>query len=200
MKKYFITGIDTDSGKTLVSAIITEKLKADYWKPIQAGHPTDSDTLRSLVSADIKIHTEGVILQAPMSPHAAAALEDIKIGISQFLPPYTENTLIIEGAGGIMVPINNSEFVIDVAKQCDAETILVSRNYLGSINHTMLSIDYLKKNKFDVKGIIFNGEPNQATEDFILQHSKLKCLGHIPLLDSINSKIVHSLGQNIDLS
>ncbi|MEO9852552.1 MAG: dethiobiotin synthase [Reichenbachiella sp.] len=199
MKKYFVTGIDTDSGKTIVSAILVEKLKADYWKPIQAGQPTDSDTISSLVGRDKKIHPEGIVLQAPMSPHAAAELEDINLKADQFSVPMTDNTLIIEGAGGLMVPINDNEFVIGLAKIFDAQVILVSRNYLGSINHTMLSIDYLKSNGYDVAGIIFNDTPNRATEDFILNHSQLPCLGHIDPLTEVNNKTIQSQLQNIKL-
>lgn len=199
MKKYFVTGIDTDAGKSIASAILVEKLKADYWKPIQAGFPTDSDTVRSLVSPDRIIHPEGIILQAPMSPHAAAKLEDIDLRAEQLSVPDTENTLIIEGAGGLLVPINDDEFVINLAKQFDAEVILVSRNYLGSINHTMLSIAYLKQNGFSVTGIIFNDTPNPETERFILQYSQLPCLGRIEPLDEVNPSTIQSQLKNINL-
>jgi dethiobiotin synthetase len=199
MTKYFITGIDTDSGKTIVSAILTEKLQADYWKPVQAGSPTDSDTIRSLVSEDIIIHPEGIKLKAPMSPHAAAALEKLSLEVEQFKIPQTSNNLVIEGAGGIMVPINDHEFVIDLAEYLEARVILVSRNYLGSINHTLLSIDYLKKNNYDVVGIIFNDAPNPETEKYILNHSKLPCLGRIEKLEAINKKTILSQVQNIEL-
>ncbi|UXX81224.1 dethiobiotin synthase [Reichenbachiella carrageenanivorans] len=199
MKKYFVTGIDTDSGKTVASAILVEKLKADYWKPIQAGQPTDSDTVRSLISNDKIIHPEGIVLDAPMSPHAAAQLENIELKAAQFQTPETNNTLIIEGAGGLLVPINDSEFVIDLAKPFDAEVILVSRNYLGSINHTMLSINYLQTNNFKIAGIIFNDTPNPATESFILNYSKLPCLGRIEPLTEVNKSAIQSQLQNISL-
>ncbi|MEP2026722.1 MAG: dethiobiotin synthase [Reichenbachiella sp.] len=199
MKKYFVTGIDTDSGKTVASAILVEKLKADYWKPIQAGEPTDSDTIRSLVSTERVIHPEGIVLNAPMSPHAAAKLENIDLRADQLEVPATENNLIIEGAGGLLVPINDEEFVINLAKQFDTEVILVSRNYLGSINHTMLSIAYLKDNGFKIAGIIFNDIPNPETERFILQHSKLRCLGRIEPLSAINPTTIQSQLKNINL-
>lgn len=199
MKKYFVTGIDTDSGKTVASSILVEKLGADYWKPIQAGHPTDSDTVRNLIDEQRVIHPEGIILKAPMSPHAAARLEGVDLQLDQFSVPPTDNTLIIEGAGGLMVPINADEFVIDLAKKFDAQVILVSRNYLGSINHTMLSINYLKTNGYDVAGIIFNDAPNEATEDFILNHSKLPCLGHISLLAEVTPSTIQSQLENIQL-
>ncbi|WP_420579646.1 dethiobiotin synthase [Reichenbachiella sp.] len=199
MKKYFVTGIDTDAGKTIASAILVEKLKADYWKPIQAGEPTDSNTVRSLISADRIIHPEGIVLKAPMSPHAAAKLEEIDLRAEQLTVPVTKNNLIIEGAGGLLVPINDEEFVIQLANQFDAEVILVSRNYLGSINHTMLSIAYLKQNGFSVAGIIFNDTPNPETERFILQYSQLPCLGRIEPLDEVNPSTIQSQLKNIDL-
>ena len=199
MKRYFVTGIDTDSGKTIASAILVEKLKADYWKPVQAGYPTDSETVATLINPERIIHPEGIILQAPMSPHAAAKLENIHVEAKQFEVPKTNNNLIIEGAGGIMVPINDSEFVIDLANQFDAEVILVSRNYLGSINHTMLSISYLKANGCKIAGIIFNDTPNPETESFILNYSKLPCIGRIDPLKEINELTIQSQIGNIDL-
>lgn len=199
MKRYFITGIDTDAGKTIASAIVTEQLQADYWKPVQAGSPTDSDTIRSLVSAEIKVHPEGEYLKAPMSPHAAAKLENRNIGLSGLHLPQTSNTLIIEGAGGILVPLNDNEMVIEVAKQFDCEVILVSKIYLGSINHTLLSIDYLKRNNYKIAGIIFNGEANEETERIILSYTGIKKLGRIPQLNEINPSTIKAAGQNIEL-
>lgn len=198
MKKYFVTGIDTDSGKTVASAVLTTKLNADYWKPVQAGFPTDSDTVKELIDGQT-VHPEGIILQAPMSPHAAAKLENIDLKIDQFEVPETDNTLIIEGAGGLMVPINDQDFVIDLAKKFEAQVILVSRNYLGSINHTMLSIDYLQRNGYDIAGIIFNDTPNPETEKFILGYSKLPFLGRIEPLKEVTKSTIQSQLKNINL-
>ncbi|RJE75215.1 dethiobiotin synthase [Reichenbachiella sp. MSK19-1] len=190
-KRYFVTGIDTDAGKTLASAILTQQLKADYWKPIQAGEPTDSDQIRQLIDSSLVVHPEGVMLQHPMSPHAAARRENVQITADQFTLPETSNTLIIEGAGGLMVPFNVQGLVIDLAKQFEAEVILVSRNYLGSINHTLLSVAYLQTHNYPIKGIIFNGDPNEDTESFILQYTGLKCLGRIPMMDTITADTVN---------
>ncbi|MFY0654809.1 MAG: dethiobiotin synthase [Cyclobacteriaceae bacterium] len=197
--KYFITGIDTDSGKSVVSAILTEALQADYWKPVQAGRPTDSDTIRELCSPDIKIHPEGLMLEHPMSPHASAALEGKDISVSNLSIPETDNHMIIEGAGGIMVPINDKELVIDVAKKFDLEVILVSRNYLGSINHTLLSIDYLKSNNYKIKGIVFNGDPTPSTEDYIIKYSGLKLLFRINELPKVDSQTIKNIASSITL-
>lgn len=198
-KRYFITGIDTDAGKSIVSAILVQKLKADYWKPVQAGEPTDSNFVRSMIDPELIVHPEGIILEHPMSPHAAAERENVVVKRDQFSVPKTENTLIIEGAGGIMVPINSSEFVIDFAKDFDTEVVLVSRNYLGSINHTMLSIEYLKSHDFKIKGIVFNDEPNPETESFILNYSGLNCLGHIPKMKEITPQEISKQADNIDI-
>ncbi len=193
-----MTGIDTDSGKTIVSAILMEALKAEYWKPVQAGEPTDSDFIRN-IHQQATIHPEGIYLKHPMSPHASAYLENRKISMSDLKLPQTSNNLIIEGAGGIMVPINDNELIIDVAKKFDLEVILVSRNYLGSINHTLLSIDYLKRNNYNIKGIVFNGETNISSEEYILKHSGLKCLFRVGQLASMDVKTVKEIASTINL-
>jgi len=174
---YFVTGIDTDSGKTLVSALLCETLEADYWKPVQAGLPRDSDTVRSLISNyRTVIHPESYLLKTPASPHAAARIDGVTIELRNFQLPSTTNTLVIEGAGGCLVPLNDRDFVIDLAAQFGAEVILVADLYLGSINHTLLTCEALAARKLPVKGIIFNGESNPESERIILQHAKLPCL------------------------
>jgi len=195
-KKYFVTGIDTDAGKSVICALLTQKLKADYWKPIQAGFPTDSDFIKA-VSNNIKVHHQGIMLQHPMSPHAAAEKENRNISLSQIKLPGTKNTLIAEGAGGIMVPINKTELVIDIAKQIEADVILVSKNYLGSINHTLLSANYLKSNGFKVVGIIFNGHPTPSSENYILNYTGLNCIARIPEISNINPQSISQLAAEI---
>lgn len=198
-KVFFVTGIDTDSGKTLASAVLVEALKADYWKPVQAGFPTDSDTVRSLVSDERMIHPEGKILQAPMSPHAAAKLENIEVKINDLVIPQTNNTLVVEGAGGVMVPLNDEELIIELAKKNDLSIIVVSRNYLGSINHTLLTLEYLKTNRYQVEGVLFNDTPNPESEKFILNHSGLRSLGRLGHVDIVNKKTIKNLSQKITI-
>ena len=198
-KKYFVTGIDTDSGKSVVSAILVKALKADYWKPVQAGRPTDSDFIRQVCGPETTVHPEGLMLEHPMSPHASAELEKLQISISGLQLPQTPNDLIIEGAGGIMVPINDQELVIDVAKKFDLEVILVSRNYLGSINHTLLSIDYLKRHNYKIKGIVFNGFHTPSTEDYILRYSGLPLLFRVDNLLSIDRNSLDEIASSISL-
>jgi len=189
----FITGIGTDVGKTVVSAIFTEALEADYWKPLQAGNleQTDTDVVKSLVcNAVSKFHPETYKFKMPASPHKAAKAEGIDINSDNFIIPKTSNFIIIEGAGGLMVPLNDNFLMIDLIKQLNAEVILVSMNYLGSINHTLLSVEALKSRNISVKGIVFNGNRDEATEKFILDYTKLPCLLRIAMKERITKEIV----------
>ncbi|MES2731273.1 MAG: dethiobiotin synthase [Bacteroidota bacterium] len=190
---YFVTAIHTDSGKTLVSAILTQALHADYWKPIQAGLPRDTDTVMSLVSNLQSIfHQEAYLLHTPASPHAAARLDQVEIRLNEILLPSSTNAnLIIEGAGGLLVPINNQHFVIDLAEKFGAEIILVSNLYLGSINHTLLTVQELKRRGVKVKGLIFNGVPNEDSESIILKHSGYPCLLRILPEEEITRELVN---------
>jgi dethiobiotin synthetase len=193
MKRIFVTGIGTDVGKTVASAIICEALQADYWKPVQTGSyfSTDSDKLKKYISnTRTQIHPESFVLRQYMSPHAAAELEGKHIELSAITVPATGNTLVIEGAGGIMVPLNDREFIVDLILKCEASVVLVIQNYLGSINHSILSIDSLKFRNIPVMGIIFNGPPHKLSEDIILTYSGLKCLGRIQKETVINRDII----------
>jgi dethiobiotin synthetase len=185
---YFITGIDTDSGKTLASAILCEALGYDYWKPIQAGTPKDSDTIKSLSPGTI-IHPEKHFLKTPASPHAAAKIDNLEIDLLSFESPKSSG-IIIEGAGGCLVPLNDSDFVIDLTPRLNASIILVADLYLGSINHTLLSAHLLKTRGYPVKGIIFNGKSNPESERIILHHTQYRCLLRIDQEDEITQAVV----------
>jgi dethiobiotin synthetase len=179
--KLFITGISTDVGKTVASAIIVEALQADYWKPIQAGDLEHSDThkVQSLVSnKQSQFHPNSYALQTPASPHLAAAKDGITIDLNQIQEPATTNHLVIEGAGGILVPLNETQSVVDII-QPDYKVIVVSRHYLGSINHTLLTIEALQNRKIQVAGIIFSGDENSSTESIILSRTGISCIGRI---------------------
>lgn len=186
-KRIFVTGIGTEIGKTFCSAIIVEALKADYWKPVQAGEldQLDADFVRNAISnSQTKIHPEQFLLTQPMSPHAAAKIDGIELNIADFKVPVTANNLVIEGAGGLMVPINEKgDFIVDLIPHLADEVILISKNYLGSINHTLLSVALLQQRNILIKGIIFNGEPNPASEEIILATTGIKCIGKIPMMD-----------------
>ncbi len=199
--RYFITAIGTDSGKTLFSAILCEALKADYWKPVQAGLPRDADVVQSLLSNSVsKIHPEAFILNTPASPHASAKIDGITMELENFKIPSTKNKLVIEGAGGCLVPLNDNDFVTDLAKKFDSEIILVSNMYLGSINHTLLSADYLKRNNFKMKGIVFNGKSNPESEAIILKHTGYPCLLKILQEPIITKDIIKKYAAQLKLN
>lgn len=179
-KKYFITGIGTDVGKTVVSAIITEALKADYWKPVQAGDLDFSDThkVKALVSNNQSVfHPNSYALNTPMSPHASAAIDGITIDIENIIPPKTSNHLVIEGAGGLLVPINTTQTIADLIQE-DYHVIVVSRHYLGSINHTLMTLKLLEQMNCEVS-IIFNGAAHPTTESIIKSMSNTTIIGRI---------------------
>jgi dethiobiotin synthetase len=202
VKTLFVTGIGTGIGKTIVSAVLTEKLKADYWKPVQSGDLDDSDTLKvkSLVSNELSIfHTETYRLTQPYSPHKSAAIDKIEIDPEKFIAPKTANNLIIEGAGGLMVPLNDRFLMIDLIKKLNVSVVLVSQNYLGSINHTLLSVAILKQHDIAIAGVIFNGKTDVDSESYILQYTGVKLLGKLPELEVINKADVVEAGNYIDL-
>ncbi len=179
--KIFITGISTDVGKTITSAIIVEAVEADYWKPIQAGDLDNSDShkVKSYVSnSKSQFFPNSYALNTPASPHLAAEIDGITIDLKQINEPETENHLVIEGAGGIFVPLNENETIVDLI-QTDYKVIVVSRHYLGSINHTLLTIEAIENRGFKVAGIIFSGSENKSTESLILNKTGIKCIGRI---------------------
>lgn len=180
MKRYFVTGISTEVGKTIASAILCQALEADYWKPVQAGdlHHTDTNKVKTLVSnSKTKFHTSTYALHTPMSPHAAAEMDGLKIDLKTIQEPKTKNNLVIEGAGGLLVPLNDSNTISDLIKP-DYHVILVSRHYLGSINHTLLSLEHLKLKTKNVS-IIFSGEEHPSTEGIIEKMSGVPIIGRI---------------------
>jgi dethiobiotin synthetase len=201
-KTLFITGIGTGIGKTIVSAVLTEKLKSDYWKPIQSGDLDDSDTLKvkNLVSNTAStFHTEAYRLTQPYSPHKSAAIDGITIDLNKIIAPKTNNRLIIEGAGGLMVPLNDDYLMIDLIKQLDVEVVLVSQNYLGSINHTLLSVAMLKQYDIKIAGIIFNGKTDENSESYILNYTGVKLLGHLPEFETVDKDAIIKAGDLITL-
>ncbi len=180
MKTYFVTGISTAVGKTIASAIIVEALEADYFKPVQAGELDHCDTkkVQQLVSNSKSVfYPNSYALQTPMSPHGAAEIDGLTINLKQITRPKTKNNLVIEGAGGLMVPLNNSETILDLIQPKD-KVIVISRHYLGSINHTLLTINTLKEKGFDV-ALIYSGDKHKSTESIIEKMTKTKVIGRI---------------------
>ncbi|GFD91270.1 ATP-dependent dethiobiotin synthetase BioD [Alteromonas sp. KUL156] len=180
MKKYFITGISTEVGKTVAAAIVTEALQADYWKPIQSGDLEHSDThkVEKLISNSTTVfHPNAYALQTPMSPHASAEIDGVTIEIDDIKEPSTKNNLVIEGAGGLLVPLNDKNTLLDIIKP-DYKVIVVSRHYLGSINHTLLTVNLLKEKGFEVS-LIFSGNKHKTTEDIIKKMTDVPVIGRI---------------------
>lgn len=179
-KKIFITGISTEVGKTVASAIIVEALQADYWKPIQAGDLDNSDSHkieRYISNTKTKIHPNSYALNTPMSPHASAEIDNITIDLAKIKEPTTDNHLVIEGAGGILVPLNDENTILDVIKP-EYHVVVVSRHYLGSINHTLLTVNLLKEKGLNVS-IIFSGKEHVTTETIIKKMTNVPVLGRI---------------------
>lgn len=192
-KSYFITGIGTDVGKTVVSAILSEALEATYWKPVQAGDLHFSDTLKikAYCSEKVSFLPERYRLNTPASPHYAAKLDGIEIQLSDFELPKVDGNLLVEGAGGLLVPINEKGLLyIDLIQHFNLPIILVSRHYLGSINHTLLSLEALKNRNIQVEIIVFVGDENIATESIILSHYPIQKVIRIPLADEVNREFV----------
>ena len=186
MSPLIVTGIGTDVGKTVVSAILLEALQYAYWKPIQSGSPKDTDVIRALVPKCL-IHPPAYQLSAPLSPHHAARLENISIDMKRFSLP--NGDLIVETAGGLFVPFNDQYLALDFFASLSKRWIVVSRHYLGSINHTLLTLEALK-----FRGIrpliVFNGTPNPDTEKAILSFSGCEVLGRVDPHRLITPQIV----------
>lgn len=194
-----LSGIGTDVGKTVVSAIVCEALQSYYWKPVQAGDLENSDSIKvDRLTSNTTILEEKFRLKTPMSPHAAADIDGISISIDDFVVPKVDGNLIIEGAGGLMVPVNNEGVTyLDVFEKWKLPVILVSRHYLGSINHTLLSIDALNNRQIPIEGIIFVGDEHPTTEEIILKSTGVRMIARIPLVDEITPAFVREQAAKI---
>jgi dethiobiotin synthetase len=190
MKKgVFITGIDTEVGKTAVSAIVAQALGADYWKPVQCGDLRHSDAMRvaaCVAHPTCVIHPERYRLAQPRSPHAAAKAEGLRIELDDFALPSCANFLVVEGAGGLMTPLNEQDCMIDLIARLSLPVVLVSRHYLGSINHSLLSLEALHDRGIPLAGLIFNGPEDPDTETAIERIGKVKALGRVALMPALD--------------
>ena len=198
--KIIVAGIGTDVGKTIVSSIICEALNADYWKPVQAGDLENSDSIKvkNLMSNSTStIHPEAYKLKTPMSPHASAKIDEVEISLEKLMPPDTNNDLVIELAGGLMVPLSQDHLNIDWVEAIGYPVILVTDYYLGSINHTLLTWEVLRTKNIRVSGLIFNGEKNQSTFDVIMYRTKAKCLLEISVEKKINAETIRKYAKRI---
>lgn len=173
----FVIGTGTDVGKTMVSALLALKFNAHYFKPIQAGVPTDSDFMRNVIG-HARVHDEIYRLEKPLSPNQAARYENIRVDISRIsLSDKSENSrLIVESAGGLLSPINECETMIDLAQHLNLKTIVVARSGLGTISHTLQTIAVLRENNICVSSIILFGDPHPLNKNDIALRTKLRVI------------------------
>lgn len=194
--RFFVTATDTDVGKTVVSAMLTLGLNGTYWKPIQSGllPTTDTDVIRSVTQLD-ESHfiPERFRLTQPLSPHRSAQLDGVEIHLSDFaLPNHPHTHLIVEGAGGLLVPINEKDYIVDLIRHLDLPVCLVTRTQLGTINHTLLSLRLLQQANIPVLGVIMNGPLNPSNREAIAHYGQVPILGELEILDSLNPVMLKS--------
>lgn len=196
--RIFVTSIDTNIGKTVCSSILCAGLGYDYWKPVQCGDLDFSDSMKvKSYSPLTKVHAESFQLNAPMSPHEAAKLENMDISINDFKLPKSEE-IIIEGAGGVMVPLNyKGNMIVELASMFEAKVIIVFKNYLGSINHTLLTIDKVKSVGLDILGLLVVGDEVTSSERIIEDATQMNIIARIPIVDRVNQKWVKEQGLKV---
>ncbi len=194
-----IAGIHTGIGKTICSAVICQALGYDYWKPVQAGDLDNSDSIfiqRNVTNPTCKIHPERYRLQTPMSPHKAAEIDGIRITKEDFILPTSTNPIVVETAGGIMSPLADELLNIDLMEHLQLPVILVSNNYLGSINHTLLTVAAMQQRNIPIKGIVFSGGEVSSSREFILQYTQLPLLFSIPLFEKTDAATIATFAAN----
>jgi len=195
-KNLFITGTDTAVGKTVISAMLMAGLNATYWKPIQSGleEETDASWIQRVTQLPSKqFLPESYRLSAPLSPHASSQLDGIRIDMDQMRLPNNKRRLIIEGAGGVLVPINEKDFIVDLIKQLNIPVLIVAPNRLGTINHTLLTIKLIRDYKLQIFGIVLNGEPNKINKQAIEKYGKIPVVAEIPHIKNITSSTLKEL-------
>ncbi len=195
LKGLFITGTDTGIGKTVVAASLVTGLNGTYWKPVQTGIElgTDTDEVKKLtLLSDDHFLKESYRLKYPLSPHLSAQKTGIYIELNKIVPPTSVkySPLIVEGAGGILVPLNNKEFMLDLIKKINFPVILVSSSKLGTINHTLLSLYVLKDKGIEVLGVVLNGEKNQGNKEAIEKFGKVKVLAQIEPVKRLSPEVI----------
>jgi dethiobiotin synthetase len=199
---FFVTGTDTDVGKTLVSAWLLTHLDAWYWKPVQAGTlpETDSATVRRLAEvAPERILPEAYVLPEPTAPHEAARRAGIEISMAKITPPVTDRLLVVEGAGGALVPLTDTAYVIDLATELHLPVILVARSTLGTINHTLLSLEAIRRRGVPLAGVVINGPETAHNRAAIERYGQVEVIAEIPWLDTVNRSTLLAMEPEHDL-
>ena len=192
--RIIVVGINTEVGKTIVSAILTEGLEGCYWKPVQCGQPSDRAWVQKHLSSKGRCYPSSFSLGTPCSPHLAAKKEGVRIEAKNLIPPVCSGPLIIEGTGGLLSPLNEIETWADAAIHWKARWILVHRHYLGSLNHFALTTESMKQRKLPLLGVIFNGEGDLETEEMLLKKADACCLGRLAWQKEFTPKILQRIG------
>ncbi len=202
MRGFFVTGTDTDVGKTVVSAWLLAHLDACYWKPVQAGTEpeTDTETVRRLAEVpEDRILPEVYVLKEPLAPHEAARREGISIDMAKLIGPQDDRLLIVEGAGGLLVPLNEQDYVIDLIEDLNLPVILVARSTLGTINHTLLSLEALRRRGLVVAGVVINGPESPHNRAAIERYGKTQVIAEIPRLHTVTRSALRQIAPEFDL-
>ena len=202
MRGFFVTGTDTDVGKTVVSAWLLAHLDACYWKPVQAGTEpeTDTETVRRLAEVpEDRILPEVYVLKEPLAPHEAARREGVSIDMAKLIGPQDDRLLIVEGAGGLLVPLNEQDYVIDLIEDLNLPVILVARSTLGTINHTLLSLEALRRRALVVAGVVINGPESPHNRAALERYGKTQVIVEIPQLDTVTRSALRQIAPEFDL-
>ena len=189
MKRIVVTATDTDVGKTVFSAALVASLAASYWKPVQAGTEggTDTETVALLSGAPrTRLLSEKYVLTLPASPHISAEHDGVEIDTDALEPPVTDSPLVIEGAGGVMVPMTRKVLQADLFARWGLPVVVCARTALGTINHSLLTLSYLRRREIPVLGIAFIGEEVPDTQKTIADFSAVKVLGRLPRLERLD--------------
>ena len=197
-KGFFVTGTDTGVGKTLVSLGLCLKSNGDYWKPIQTGTPTDTDYIRQFLPQE-KIHKSSFQFKEPLSPNQSANLEKKSIDLNQVKYP-TSSFLITEGIGGVLVPLNKKQTVLNLIKQSNLPTIVVARSGLGTLNHTLLTLEVLKKHDIPIKGLVLSGLLHPQNKKDLEFWGGVPVILELTHLKEITKSNLMKIFQNIKLS
>lgn len=202
MSGFFVTGTDTEVGKTLVSAWLLTQLDGSYWKPIQAGTvpTTDSATVQSLAELPVsRVLPEAYLLPEPMAPHESARRANIVMDMEKLKLPPHDGLVVVEGAGGLMVPIVDGAYMIDLADALDLPIILVARSTLGTINHTLLSVEAIRRRGLPLAGVVISGPETPHNRAAIERFGKVEVIAEIPQLETVTRDTLRAIAPELDL-
>ncbi len=202
MRGFFVTGTDTDVGKTVVSAWLLAHLDACYWKPVQAGTEPETDTqlVRRLAEVpEDRILPEVYVLKEPLAPHEAARREGVSIDMAKLIGPQDDRLLIVEGAGGLLVPLNEQDYVIDLIEDLNLPVILVARSTLGTLTPPLLSLEALRRRGLVVAGVVINGPESPHNRAAIERYGKTQVIAEIPRLHTVTRSALRQIAPEFDL-